>query len=116
MWAFEGKVLKNFFLRLSSRAFDTVPVNLGVNHRAVGVKHKQMAATFEWHLCTTVTVSPLIIVEIIHSWSGESNQWPPLSPSLLCFLTSSVLFYDEPVKYNFQENFHPYYPPQKDQY
>lgn len=78
MWAFESEVLKNFFLLLSSRAFDTVPVKLCVNHRATGAKHKQMAATFEWHLCTTVTVSPLIRAEMIHSWGGEPNLRPSL--------------------------------------
>lgn len=97
MWAFESKVLKNFFLRLSSRAYDTVPVNLGVNHRAVGVKHKQMAATFEWHLCTTVTVSPLIMVEMIHSlgWGVKSAVFsvshPPFPPDLKCAIFTTSL-------------------------
>lgn len=68
------KTLLSFSLHLSSRALDTIPASLSVNHRAGGVKHKQMAAAFEWRLCTIVTVSLLIMVEMIHSWGGDINQ------------------------------------------
>lgn len=67
---FENKAFKtllSFHLHLSSRALDTVPASPSVNHRAGGVKHKQMAAAFEWRLCAIVTVSLLIIAEMIHS-------------------------------------------------
>lgn len=55
-----------FCIHLSSRALDTIPASLGVNHRDVGVKHKQMVAAFEWRLCAIVTVSLLIMAEMIH--------------------------------------------------
>lgn len=64
----------SFCLHLSSRALDTVPASLSVNHKAGGVKHKQMAAAFEWRLCAIVTVSLLIMAEMIHSSGGDINQ------------------------------------------
>lgn len=82
MWALESGVLKNFFLRLSSGALDTTPVSLGVNHGTRGWCKTQADGhnLFEWHLCTTVTVSPLIVVEMIHSWGGEKISGHSLSP------------------------------------
>lgn len=74
-----------------------------------------MAAAFEWRLCTTVTVSLLIMVEMIHSWGGDINQapfflkktLPSLSPSLIFFLLQMYYFTISPWK----NNFHSYYPP-----
>jgi len=54
-------------IHLSLRALDAVPAGHSVNHDAGGVKHKQMAAAFEWRPCVIVTASLLIMVEKVHS-------------------------------------------------
>lgn len=68
---------------LTSRALDTMAARPNVNHRVAGVKHMQMAAAFEWRLCATVTVSLLIMVEMIHFLGGDINQVVKKSPSFL---------------------------------
>lgn len=122
MWALESGVLKNFFpppAVLRGTRYHTSQPRCKSRNPGDGVKHKQMATTlFEWHLCTTVTVSPLIVVEMIHSWGGGKISGHSLvSPALF---SSPALkrtnFTTIPCEKNFQENFHPYYPPRQDQY
>lgn len=62
---------------------------------------------FEWHPCTTVTVSPLIVVAVIHSWGWGENQRPvPCLPHpLFSSLPSNVQFRDEPVKRTSERTF-----------
>lgn len=63
---------------------------------------------FEWHPCTTATVSPLIVVAVDSFLGvGEKISGPlPVSPALFfSSLPSSVQFRDEPVKRTSERTF-----------
>lgn len=117
MWASRESSIKNFFLHLSSRALDTTPVGLSVNHRAGGCKTQAdgcclwMASLYDSN-CITLNYGwndPFL------GWGYKSGSLkkktkkilPSLSPSLIFLLPQMYYFTISPWK----NNFHPYYPP-----